>query len=103
MFKNRKDDALGVEETVKAIVVAGEIAWAGYLFYRSFYIIEGDSNLVFRSDEVISRVGDFTRDNAEDFSINDNEIDGCVNEASKLIKISEKNIQARLDEATSYL
>ena len=83
------------------IVAAGAIAWAGDLFYGSCYILEGDSNIVFRADAVLSRVEDFTGANADDFSINDNEIDGFVNAASELIKSSEEHLRARLDEATA--
>ena len=52
---------------------------------------------------VISRVKDFTGSNADDFSINNNAIDGFVNEVSELIKSSEEHLQARLYKANADL
>ena len=58
IFKNGEDDTLGLSTKVKANVAAGAIAWSEDLFCGSCYILEGDSNLVFRADTVISRVED---------------------------------------------
>ena len=73
------------------------------MFCRYCYILDCDSNLVFRADVVISSVEDFTGSNTGYFSINDNAIDGFVNEAAELIKSSEERLQACLYEATMDL
>ena len=68
MFKNGEDDTLGVEAKVKVIVTAGTIAWAGDLFCISCYILEGDYDLVFRADVVLSIVEYFTGANVDDIA-----------------------------------
>ena len=68
------------------IVTAGVIAWDGELIFRSQYILEFTSNLVSRSGAVLSIFEDFTGPNADYFSIDDDAIDGFLNEASELIK-----------------
>ena len=69
--------------------------------WRSCYILEGDFSLVFCADTVLSRVEYFTEANADDISINDDAIDGYVNETAELIKGSEGHLQARIDKATA--
>ena len=54
--------------------MTGAIDWAGDLFCRPCYILEGDYNIVLRDDAVLSRVEDFMGVNTDDFSINDDEI-----------------------------
>ena len=101
MFKNSEDDTLVVEEKVKVLFAAGALAQDGDLFCRFCYILEGDSNVVFRDDSVISRVEDFTRSNADVFSINDDTIDGFVNKVVELIKSIKEHLQASIYKATA--
>jgi hypothetical protein len=103
MFENNGGDTVGDESKAKVIVAADAIAWAGEIFCNSCYTLEGDSNLVFSADAVLSKADDFTGINANDFNIPNGAIDEGINKAIDIMKASEQHLQDRLNEAQEIL
>ena len=89
MFENDGGDTVGDETKAKVIVAAHAIAWAGEIFCKSCYILEGNSNLIFSADAVLSKADDFSGINANDFYITNSAIDEGINQAINRMEASE--------------
>eukprot|EP00957_Ditylum_brightwellii_P110284 8411532-Ditylum_brightwellii.AAC.1 len=69
LFHLFDDNASGLQAKADTIVAAAAISYAGDIFCKSCYILEGNLNSVFRNDAVLSHVETFVGTNEHDFTV----------------------------------
>ena len=85
-FGNNIDSSLGDERLARVLVSSAVIANVGKIFCKSCYILEGDSNLVFRASVILSNVELFVGDSVDEFTLPfDHKLDNNIEKAVHIL------------------